>query len=145
MHSPCVPLADIFSDLFSTLRSQLQLVGTLGAGQANVFRVSANDLIAMTDITLSLPAYSPGANVTVIINVMYDDEPTGAFAQPNVTARVPATAIRLDHFGVAGLFNDPYVVSRIIWNFPYATAINMSFVGFRGSILAPNAGVWVCD
>ena len=32
-----------------------------------------------------------------------------------------------------------YVLPYIVWNFPNATSMYMANVGFRGSILAPNA------
>ncbi len=35
-----------------------------------------------------------------------------------------------------------YVMPYVVWNFPNTKAIHMANAGFRGSILAPDAGAW---
>lgn len=122
--------------------SALYLVGT--SRRSNVFRVAANDLLYITDIILDIPAATANETVTVIINVMYEEDYTGPYADPSGTLdvdKVPAVSVNMVAFGLGGMFNDPTVVPHIIWNFPFATSLNMSYVGFRGSILAPNAGM----
>ena len=122
----------------------LRLVGTLP--RVNVFRVSASDLLFVTDMILDLPNYTPGDDMTVIVNVMFDDDYTGPYQDPSGrpdSNRTLATSINMVGLGVSGLFNDDALVRRIIWNFPHATYINMSYIGFRGSLLAPDAGVVV--
>jgi choice-of-anchor A domain-containing protein len=119
--------------------TQLQLVGTLTG--LNVFRVSASDLLTITDISLELPRLTSWT--TVVINVMFDDDYTGPYRDPSGTAdedRTKATDINMVAFGKAGLFENTSFVSRVLWNFPYAATMNVSYVGFRGSILAPDAG-----
>lgn len=108
----------------------------------NVFHVSANDFYRATDMILDLKA-SNDSTTAVVINVLYDDDYTGPFTDPNGVLdadRTKAVDINMVAFGLSGMFLNTSIVSKIIWNFPYATAINMSYVGFRGTILAPDAG-----
>lgn len=60
-----------------SLRSELHLVGT--SNTSNVFRVRALDLLAADEIRLTLPKYT-GKPITVIINVLYENDYTGAYA-----------------------------------------------------------------
>ena len=127
------------------VRRAMYLVGT--SRSSNVFRVAANDLLLITEMILDVPMPAANESVTVIINVMYEEEYTGPYADPNATVeadKVRAESVNMVAFGVGGMFNDPAIKPYIIWNFPFATSLNMSFVGFRGSILAPLAGVCVC-
>jgi choice-of-anchor A domain-containing protein len=119
--------------------TQLQLVGTLTG--LNVFRLSASDLLTITDISLELPRLTSWT--TVVINVMFDDDYTGPFRDPSGILdgdRTKARDVHMVAFGKAGLFENVSFVPRILWNFPYAVTMNVSYVGFRGSILAPDAG-----
>jgi choice-of-anchor A domain-containing protein len=128
--------------LFVYVCSALHLVGT--SNTSNVFRIAASDLLYITDIILDVPAASGNESVTVIINVMYTHDYTGPYSDPNATldATKPlAVSVNMVGFGLSGMFNDVRAVPHIIWNFPFATSLNMSYVGFRGSILAPNAGI----
>ena len=59
----------------------LKLVGTLP--NINVFRVSVDDLSRASNIQLSLPNYVQGQRMTVIINVMFKEDYTGAFRDPS--------------------------------------------------------------
>lgn len=127
---------------FSAICRKLRLVGT--SPTSNVFRIALSDLMKLTEVELDLPAYV-GHPITVIINIMYVDEYTGPYRDPNGTldaSKTPATNVTfpIHGFGISGLFNEPALVPFIIWNFPFATSIDMSHDGFRGSILAPEAG-----
>ncbi len=127
------------------VRRAMYLVGT--SRSSNVFRVAANDLLLITEMILDVPMPAANESVTVIINVMYEEEYTGPYADPNATVeadKVRAESVNMVAFGVGGMFNNPAIKPFIIWNFPFATSLNMSFVGFRGSILAPLAGVCCC-
>lgn len=134
----------------------LQLVGT--RVDVNTFQISASDLLTATDIILKLPAFEAAVNASlqahrtlpttsVIINVLYENDYTGYGPDPNKTvasARKPVVSLFLNAFGMGGLFAEKasspyYVLPNIVWNFPSAKSIVMARVGFRGSILAPNA------
>ena len=96
---------------------QLILVGTLA--DVNTFRVSATDLQIVSDIVIRLPAFEAAVNASikngtappktsVIINVLYESDYTGFGVDPSGTpdsARVPATTVSLDSFGISGLFD----------------------------------------
>lgn len=118
--------------------SALVLEGT--SPRVNVFHVSASDFLFATDIVLRLPGYVPGnaGNMTVIINVLYEAGYTGPSSM--VTNSSLAVEVNMVAFGMSGLFDDIDLLPHIIWNFPHAKVINMSYVSFRGSILAPYAG-----
>lgn len=112
---------------------------------ANVFRISSKDLLYITEIILELPSYDSSVPPTVIINVMYEDDYTGPYSDPNGvqdSERVEAQEVNMVAFGLTGLFEDRAIVPHIIWNFPYTNHINMSYVGLRGSILAPDADLY---
>ena len=116
----------------------LDLVGT--RSDVNVFRISSTDLDGARTINLNLP--NRDANTTVIINVMYEHEYTGYGPDPNNipdSAKTPATNIVYASKGMFGVFDDIPYLSRVIWNFPFATTISMYSIGARGALLAPDA------
>jgi choice-of-anchor A domain-containing protein len=95
----------------------LHLVGT--RVDVNVFRVSAADLVTMTEIVLTLPAYDeakrlfelgqgPKPTTSVVINVLYDVDYTGFGTDPYGTDdadRTPAVNVYMEAFGTSGLLD----------------------------------------
>lgn len=93
--------------------------------------------------------WDPDSTPTTIINILWQSAYTGYgdgngdphVARKNGTWPSLATEARLSSLGMTGHFNHPNASFSIIWNFPFATRVNVSFIEVRGSLLAPAAFV----
>lgn len=117
----------------------MKLVGT--RSDVNVFRIAASAWDTLQSIEVVLPNATP--TTSVIINVLFDTDYTGAGSDPSGTTdanRTHATNVTMSAFDMFGTIAEGDLSSRVIWNFPYAKNIQLSRVAFLGSMLAPDAG-----